>query len=75
MTWQPIETAPKDGTWVDLWCGERDGYPAGRFENMSFRGGEWRHPSFFSHSDSYGTPLAAMPTHWMPLPEPPAPNE
>lgn len=64
--WQPIETAPKDGTWVML--GRAGRMPeVGSWENGSpwldgwFCGGE--------RSDSYGPDFD--PTHWMPLPEPP----
>ena len=63
MSWQPIETAPKDGTVIDLWA---DGQ---RLPNCKWRYGGWsqeyaEHPS--AHFDIYDEP-----THWMPLPEPP----
>jgi hypothetical protein len=56
--WQPIETAPQDGTWVlvfrprGMWNKIRIGY----FD------GQWRTPERMD-------PI--RPTHWMPLPEPP----
>ena len=64
--WQPIETAPKDGTDIDLWLhGFRvaDCY----WDKVA---GEW--------CDSDGDRLTENvvdygqgPTHWMPHPEPP----
>jgi hypothetical protein len=71
MDWQPIETAPKDGTEVLL------------VRNGSFRQiGSWRKPC--QQADGYrvndGEPCwvgysaekrVPEPTHWMPLPEPP----
>jgi hypothetical protein len=61
MNWQPIETAPKDGTLIDLWT------PAGRLTDYGWGldGAEcWTHPD--------GYVADAQPTHWMPLPPPPA---
>lgn len=53
-TWQPIETAPKDGTVIDLW------YPDfGRLAD------QW-------YDADDGWFVAPNPTHWMPIPEPPA---
>lgn len=60
-TWQPIETAPKDGTEILLLCGrsKRTGYWARRIER-------WVIDAVVS------LPKA---THWMPLPTAPAPAE
>ncbi len=63
--WQPIETAPTDGTHVLLayyWAGERRHYIAeGWFDNRVIIDGWHR------HGDS-----SVRATHWMPLPAPPA---
>jgi hypothetical protein len=63
--WQPIETAPKDGTRVDVWSGDRftDARWCARHKQWEvfipdYNGGEW-------------TGVYAPPTHWMPLPAPP----
>ena len=53
--WMPIETAPKDGTVIDLWVPE-----FGRLTN------EW----FDTEDNSWCFP--GKPTHWMPIPAPPA---
>ena len=75
MTWQPIETAPKDGTVVDLWI---------RAKDHEFRAEDMRWDSdritgeigwiddgtdAILHRAYGGVEMA--PTHWMPLPEPP----
>lgn len=53
--WQPIETAPKDGTWVLL------ATPKGRIADGCFGNyGSWVWPY-----------VMVEPTHWMPLPAPP----
>jgi hypothetical protein len=55
--WQPIETAPKDGTQVWAWDAERGSNPALWVE------GAW----WITYDDAM-----IHPTHWMPLPDPPA---
>jgi hypothetical protein len=83
MDWQPIETAPKDGTRVLVW-GEPSGHEgedehrvvsawwgrlvAGQQEDENGEG--WRFCSF--DGGYYGEVYDA--THWMPLPEPPEIN-
>jgi len=70
MDWQPIETAPKDGTRVLLYCAKastqtkwRQGMQAVDYwrtrENAGFEGWGKFNKSHFPA------------THWMPLPEPP----
>lgn len=63
MQWQPWETAPKDGkpflaTWSDT-RGDRYVQP------VRWLNGQWLHT--WDHGQ-----LQAEPTHWMPLPTPPA---
>jgi hypothetical protein len=60
MNWQPIETAPKDGTDILLWCPllGSEYMVIGRIDN-----GIWVSSNDFE--DVYD------PSHWMPLPEPP----
>ena len=65
--WQPIETAPRDGTCILLGCFtvENPNYQVTAFWNPDFfLGSPWDSPD--------GTAWAAdYFTHWMPLPEPP----
>jgi len=71
--WQPIETAPKDGTeillydkykdinkasWIDNWCGSDARYQM-----------QWCIYGSMDSDDRYRT--VDCPTHWMPLPEEP----
>jgi hypothetical protein len=60
--WQPIETAPKDGTEILTF---RDGVISQcGWKDDLFGEKCWGHASW-----SY--PQWSQPTHWMPLPEPP----
>lgn len=66
MTWQPIETAPKDGTVVFLW---RNGRPAiGKWNTKKYA----KNPKpYWDGSDArvWGVRWATSvaPTHWMPI--------
>lgn len=62
--WQPIETAPKDGT--EILMVQADGY---------LQVGEWaawmQTPCWVIIDSQAGGVIEAEPTHWMPLPTPP----
>jgi len=69
--WQPIETAPKDGTYIIAWCVHphakhsaqpiSDGYAQPVIAKwIDHNGGGW-----MWHG------LSCEFTHWMPLPQPP----
>jgi hypothetical protein len=61
MDWQPIETAPKDGTNILL------GWPT---MVLSGYWADWRsRKSWVTSRGEYSDKYA--PTHWMPLPDPP----
>ena len=64
--WRPIETAPKDGTTIDLWC-------AYRFEtdNLGCRVADafWDEDDQLWRFDQWHEKY--RPTHWMPLPSAP----
>jgi hypothetical protein len=65
MTWQPIETAPKDGTVIDLWAVCGHDY-SGRAENQYWNKKRrvWVH--------THGGDLSPFyVTHWMPIPDAP----
>jgi len=75
--WQPIDTAPKDGTVVllyGIWAGEIHGparskaFDIGSFQDgrSDFPGNDWW---VLGTGDYYECWM--RPTHWMPLPEPP----
>lgn len=64
--WQPIETAPTDGTLIDVWVQPVDrSYPGRRIADTSWESerGRW-------HS-MYFCPLDHEITHWASRPEPP----
>ena len=65
MEWQPIETAPKDGTLVLVWDEDTGGAFAAQFL-VEVTG--WGNPGEWM--DWHGMRLL-QPTHWMPLPDPP----
>jgi hypothetical protein len=69
--WQPIETAPKDGTRLLAYMPYPHGplarkMPPGIVFTAKFTGMRW-------HTDDHDPFVFfnADPTHWMPLPEPP----
>lgn len=63
--WRPIETAPKDGTPVDLWRGEW------KERAVNMRRVELRHDNVFYEAIESGPTCVRDATHWMPLPAPP----
>ena len=67
--WQPIETAPKDGTEILGWTGSM-------FLIVEWNEQKW-HKKPAPYWDSGRPSITWMreygqPTHWMPLPDPPA---
>jgi hypothetical protein len=60
--WLPIETAPRDGDWLHLWCGFSI---IGRWsENGRRVKNGWS-------DDNDGINPIFHVTHWLPIPEPP----
>jgi transcriptional regulator with XRE-family HTH domain len=77
LTWQPIDTAPKNGTRIFL------AGPEGPFKNPSI--GRWEEDKYAEKPNPYWTnDLISIygirevrnhqPTQWQPLPEPPVPE-
>ncbi|MCS3691990.1 hypothetical protein ABIF07_001094 [Bradyrhizobium elkanii] len=69
MSWEPIETAPRDGTvvsatWQDTWAETGTRHRPIHLEAMYFEEGSW----WYAYD---GDGPARPPTHWMPLPEAP----
>lgn len=75
--WQPIETAPKDGTHMwgwGKWAGEINGVLEEQtMQVIYYTNGSTDYPGFDWNcygGDAYATWM--KPTHWQPLPEPPS---
>ena len=67
MDWQPIATAPRDGTRILVLAPDLGGisyYGVAQWAEKD----EWRPETVAGWFWSYAT----RPTHWMPLPPPPA---
>lgn len=64
--WQPIETAPKDGTTIDLWLQAGERIADARWNRDAWR--FWCQDEFESMD---WIKIVGRATHWMPLPEPP----
>jgi hypothetical protein len=80
--WKTIDSAPKDGTTIILFCPQGDGNPGSEWRVTS---GEWCDEP--GCDNGYGEEVRGftgwlswdggfsedtmMPTHWMPLPNPP----
>jgi hypothetical protein len=61
IEWQPIETAPKDGTLILVWR-------AAVLDRVAHHGIDM----WSDKSQAWWSSLPSQqPTHWMPLPEPP----
>jgi hypothetical protein len=64
MTWQPIETAPKDGTHILAWRNNNPPTVVHWFDDPEA-------PGFYTSVNEIAPNYPFNPTHWMPLPEPP----
>ena len=65
--WRPIKDAPRDGTDILVW-GKRCSHLVVYFDDMCPMAGR-SHPWMTATGDCYAKD---DPTHWMPLPDPPA---
>lgn len=68
--WRDISSAPKDGTDIMLWChfSLKPSIAICRYHESGRAGAHGR----FVWLDQGGSTIAErIPTHWMPLPEPP----
>jgi hypothetical protein len=69
MTWQPIDTAPKDASWIIVLVPSGNVHRAHWASDLS---GE-EHPAFqgwFIHRSRTFFVLGEPPTHWIPMPDP-----
>ena len=67
--WQPIETAPKDGTQILVWSPYRHTcvtWYSGQYDDQPHGWIDW-----FTGKEYGGNWYAHKATHWMPLPDPP----
>lgn len=69
MQWEPIESAPKDGTRILVYCKEwRQTYAVLWKKTLKFGGEEGPEDWCLDYQGAIGI---TAPTHWMPIIEPP----
>ena len=75
--WQPIETAPKDGTKILVYK-NKIRFGSNEYDHFYFGLNVYDHYIEIAYWTDYGCKIDAFaplfdkdPTHWMPLPEPP----
>lgn len=73
MSWQPIETAPKDGSDIYVWPQKTRTFWADLESDIVRKKSHPDHRWVDSWSEYWEAfeVLTTKPTHWMPLPEPP----
>jgi len=69
MTWQPIESAPKDGSLVILYSPAEEQVCVGVFDHSIWHCACKDQPDL-GEFGFHGF-IDVTPSHWMPLPEPP----
>jgi hypothetical protein len=63
-TWQPIATAPKDGTYILAYCPAGRDAPNQGINIVFWSGSAWKDPAtYMEYVDEH--------THWMPIPKGP----
>lgn len=69
--WQPIDTAPKDGSWVLLWLPSPRSYlvKARWLDSEEYVDDIWH--EWQQQGGDRVRCILPGPTHWMPLPKPP----
>lgn len=70
MSWQPIETAPTDGTVVDLWAND-ERLPDCKWKDENLYGWQQKYQETSDVFFWLGSPPDFNPTHWMLPPKPP----
>ena len=65
-TWQPIETAPKDGTEIDIFTHHGE-----RVTNAKWMRGKWMQWGRNDYGDATWVTITGQATHWKPLPDEP----
>ena len=65
--WQPIDTAPKDGTAILIWPA-KSSFTGDDTISYVVRWNDWKQGWIEASGEEYDT---FYPTHWMPLPAPP----
>jgi len=71
--WQPIETAPKDGTLIIVWMRDEAPHRAWQYLNGQLSPNLLALASWTNHNGGGWVSFhPGQPTHWMPLPAPPS---